>query len=137
MIGRETQKYPTLTGRVSSSSPNPKLSPLPSHCAYFDIACATDETKVWFSPSAKQSRNLGFGPPPVWQDLSRHHDWSVKNAIVDLPIRMKGNSKLTSCNSLSPLGAPEQGSRHCFADVTNPVLSTSATQARFAINFMK
>ena len=33
------------------------------------------------------------------------HDWPVKNGIVDLPIRLKGNSKLISCNSLSPFGA--------------------------------
>ena len=29
----------------------------------------------------------------------------LKKAIVDLPIKMKGNSKRTSGNSLSPLGA--------------------------------
>ena len=29
----------------------------------------------------------------------------LKKAIVDLPIRLKGNSKRTSGNSLSPLGA--------------------------------
>ena len=34
-----------------------------------------------------------------------HHDWPVKKAIVDLPIRMKGSSKRTSGNTLSPLGA--------------------------------
>ena len=35
-----------------------------------------------------------------------HHDLPVKKAIqiVDLTIRMKGNSKNTSGNSLSPLG---------------------------------
>ena len=106
MIGRETPKYPMLTGRVSSSSPTPPPPlPLLSHCAYFDIACAADETKLWFSPSAKQRRNLCFWPSPVYQDLRRHHDQPVKNAIVNFPIRMKGNSKLTSSNSLSPLGA--------------------------------
>ena len=42
------------------------------------------------------------------------HDWPVKNAIVDLPIEMKGNSKRTSGNSLSPLGA-----QNCLADVSN------------------
>ena len=36
--------------------------------------------------------------------LSTRHDWSVKKAIVDLPIRMKGNSKRLAGNSLSPLG---------------------------------
>ena len=31
-------------------------------------------------------------------------DWPVKKAFVDLPIRMKGNSKPISGNSLSLLG---------------------------------
>ena len=34
-----------------------------------------------------------------------HHDWPVKKAIVDLPIRMKGNLKHTSGYSLNPFGA--------------------------------
>ena len=33
------------------------------------------------------------------------HDFPVEEVIVDLPIKMKGNSKRTSGNSLSPLGA--------------------------------
>ena len=33
------------------------------------------------------------------------HDWPVKNAIINLPIRMKGNLKRTSSNSLNPSGA--------------------------------
>lgn len=32
-----------------------------------------------------------FWPLPGFQDLCTHHDWSVKNSIVDLPIRLKGN----------------------------------------------
>ena len=45
----------------------------------------------------------------------------VRAMIVDLPIRLKGNSRRISGNSLSPLGAqfPEYGYRRCFADVTN------------------
>ena len=31
------------------------------------------------------------------------NDWPVKKAIVDLPIRLKGNSKCTFDNLLSPL----------------------------------
>ena len=41
----------------------------------------------------------------MYQDLSTRHDWPVKNAIVYLPIKMKGTSKRTSGNLLSPLGA--------------------------------
>ena len=33
------------------------------------------------------------------------HDWLVTNTIVELPIKMKENSKLSSSNSSSPLGA--------------------------------
>ena len=43
----------------------------------------------------------------------------LKKVIVDLPIRMKWNSKRISGNSLSSLGSPEQGYQRCFADVTN------------------
>ena len=43
--------------------------------------------------------------PPEYQDLSTRRDWPVKKATVDLQIRLKGNSKCTSGNSLSPLGA--------------------------------
>ena len=39
------------------------------------------------------------------QDLSTRRDWPVKKAIVDLPIRMKRNSKCISGKSLNPLGA--------------------------------
>ena len=41
------------------------------------------------SLSAKQPRKPCSRSPPVYQDLSMRHDWSVKNAIVDLPIRIK------------------------------------------------
>ena len=47
------------------------------------------------------------------------HDWPFKKALIDLPIKMKGNLKHTSGNSLSPLKGPEQGYRCYFADVTN------------------
>ena len=46
-----------------------------------------------------------FWEPSVYQNLSTRHDWPPKKAIVDLPIRMKGNPKPTSDNSLSRLGA--------------------------------
>ena len=43
--------------------------------------------------------------PLVYQDLSTHHDWPVQEAIVDLPIRLKGNSKWASSSLFSPLGS--------------------------------
>ena len=57
------------------------------------------------SAPVKQRQNPCSRPPPVYLDLSTRHDWPVKNAIVDLPIILKGNSKRTSGNWLSPLGA--------------------------------
>ena len=48
---------------------------------------------------------LVLGPWPVYEDLSMRHDWPVKNAIINLQIRMKGNLKRTSSNSLNPSGA--------------------------------
>jgi len=63
------------------------------------------ETYIDPSQSAKQRRNPCSGPPPVYQDLSTRHDWPVENTIVEWPIRLKGDSKRISGDSLSPLGA--------------------------------
>ena len=38
----------------------------------------------------------------MYQDLSTRHDCPVKKTIVNLPIRLRGNSKRISGNSLSP-----------------------------------
>ena len=70
-----------------------------------NLACAADETKLWLSRSAKQHRNPCSRLPLVNQYLSTHHDWPVKNAIVDLPFKMKGNSKRSYSNLLTTLGA--------------------------------
>ena len=43
------------------------------------------------------------------EDLSTFHDWSVKKGIVEIQIRLKGNSKRTSGNSLNPLGVRDKG----------------------------
>ena len=57
------------------------------------LACAADKTKLRrLSPFAKQHRNPCSGPPAVNQDLSTRHDWSVKNATVDLPNKMTAHS---------------------------------------------
>ena len=69
------------------------------------VAGATDRTKLLLSTSAKQHRNPFSRLPPLYQDLSMRHDWPVKKAIVDLPIRLKGKFKTHfRYNSLSPLG---------------------------------
>ena len=41
----------------------------------------------------------------MYQNLSTRHDKPVKNAMVDLPMKLKENSKRSSGNSLSSLGA--------------------------------
>ena len=67
------------------------------------IALSQRELKFWLDLSVKKI--LFLGPPPVHQDLSTRHDWPVKDALVYLPIRLKGNLKHTSGNSLCLLGA--------------------------------
>ena len=57
------------------------------------------------SPIAKQHQKPCSGPPPVYQDLSNRHYWPVQNAVVNFPIRLKGNLKHISGNFLSLLGA--------------------------------
>ena len=59
----------------------------------------------WLSPSAKKRQNPCSRPPPVYQDLSTHHDWPVKKAIVNLPVRLKGNLKFILDKSFRLLGA--------------------------------
>ena len=57
------------------------------------------------SLSEKQRRNPSrSGPPPVYQEFSTCHYWPVKNAIVDLPLKIKGNQKPSSGNFLCPQG---------------------------------
>ena len=74
------------------------------------IACATDETKPWFKVGLQNSAKiLVVGSHLFYQDLTTCHDWPVQKATVDLPVRMQGNLKCTSGNSLSPLGAQNKG----------------------------
>ena len=42
----------------------------------------------------KECQNPCYGLSPVY------HDWTVKRAIVDFPIKVKGNSKRTFGNSI-------------------------------------
>ena len=63
------------------------------------------ELNFWLSTSAKQRRTPFSWPPPGHQDLSSRHDWPAKKAIIGLPVRLVGNLRRISGNSLSPLGA--------------------------------
>lgn len=49
-------------------------------------------------PSVKQRQNCCSGLPPLYQDLITCHGWPVKEVIVNLPIRLKGNAKCISGN---------------------------------------
>ena len=40
----------------------------------------------------------------MYQDLSTHYYWQVEYAVIDSPIRLKGNSKHTSSNFFSSSG---------------------------------
>ena len=67
-------------------------------------ACVKDITQLLLSPSGKQRQNPCSGSPAEYQDLSMCHDWPVRKAIVDFPMKMKQNLKCTFGNLLSPLG---------------------------------
>ena len=54
----------------------------------------------WLRPSANSVEILVLGPSPVYQDLSTRHYKPVKKAMVNLLIRLKGNSKCISGNLL-------------------------------------
>ena len=49
----------------------------------------------------------------MYQDLSTRHDWPVKKAIVNLPVRLKENSNVYSGHSLSLLGAQNKDISAC------------------------
>ena len=74
--------------------------------------------KFLFGPKTR-----GGGPPGSFPWI-RH--WPVGKAIVDLPTRLKGNSKSTT----QSVGGPQQGSQRCFAGVTSEGLVTSVTLPR-------
>ena len=69
----------------------------------------------------------------MYPDLSTRHDWPAKKAIVDLPASLKGDLKLTSGNSLSPLGTQNKDlgadASQTLLDVASRGKITSATQA--------
>ena len=57
------------------------------------------------SPSVKQRGNPCSGPPPVFRDLRKRHDYPDNKFIVNVLIKLRVNTKGISINSLSPLGA--------------------------------
>ena len=86
-----------------------------------------DKRRGWGPVSQKNfvwSKNKGGDGPPGSFPWIRHRP--VGKAIVDLPTRLKGNSKSTT----QSVGGPEQGSQRCFTGVTSRGLVTSATLPR-------
>ena len=74
----------------------------------FGVACATDEIKLWLSPSVKQCQNPCSSPPTCVPGFE-YAPWSARcKTIVDLPIRLNRTSKRISGNSLRPLEAPNK-----------------------------
>ena len=62
----------------------------------------------------------------MYQDLSMRHDWPVKKAIVNLPIRLKGNLKRMSVNSIESVGV-EQGMQATHSCVLTINIAKSGT----------
>ena len=52
-----------------------------------------------------------------------YYDWPVKKAVVNLPIRLKGNSKHISGNSSSPLGTQNKD----FSAASQTLLTAKST----------
>ena len=55
----------------------------------------------------------------MYQDLSTCYDWPVKKSIVDLPIRMKENTKHTSGNLVSLLVSQNKDIGTALQTITN------------------
>ena len=57
------------------------------------LACATDEIKLWLSPSAKQRQNPCSGSPPVYHNLSTCHDWVLLGVVAQSLKSVRRNSR--------------------------------------------
>ena len=69
-----------------------------------ELACTTDGSKLLIKSVCETApKSCFWAPTRVFQDLSTCHDWPVNRAIINFPIRLKGNLKRISSNSLSPL----------------------------------
>ena len=74
----------------------------------FGVACATDNLKLWLSPSVKLRQNP-FSSPTTCVPGCEYAPWLARyKATLDLPIRLNRTSKRISGNSLSPLEAPNK-----------------------------
>ena len=74
----------------------------------FGVVCATDNLKVWLSPSVKLRQNPCCSPTTCVPGCE-YAPWLARyKAIVDLPIRLNRPSKRISGNSLRPLEAPNK-----------------------------
>ena len=85
---------PAQVSKTCVLLPRPQYSFLLMRSVF--VAGASDETK----PLVKSVRS---SLPTVYPNLIKRHDWPVK--MFNWQIRLKGNSKLFSGNSLGPLRA--------------------------------
>ena len=87
---------------------------------YADVRAYCSHVKMYCKKAPLLSSHprlfIHSNPHLCLKDLSTCHDWPVKKAIISSPIRMKGNSKRTSGDSLSPLAA--QNKDLCAASQT-------------------
>ena len=91
---RLTMMARSSTWSVTKSSSLEFIKPMPQ-----------TDLNFWLSLFVKQHQKPCSGSPPVYQDLSMCHNWSLRIAIVDLPIRLQTNLKHISGNLLRQLGA--------------------------------
>ena len=116
-------KHSVINRMIVDYRPNwTPLSPvtITNTTVFYNGSLRADEINLWLAPSAKQRRNPCSGLPAVYPDMSTRHDWPVKKGLCFVlswsPIKLKGNSKRTSGNSLSPLGV--QNKDLCAASQT-------------------
>ena len=91
-------------------------------CAWCCIACATDDSKLWLSPSAKQRWNPCSGSPPVCQDLNTYHDWPVKKSRCLFANQIERKFETSFRYFVESVVGPEQGGSP--KGFFNPVIPT-------------
>ena len=70
------------------------------HVYVHSLRAPHKELNFLLNPPAKK-RRVHDSHVPVVRGFESHHDWPINKAVVDLPIRLTGNSKRISSNALS------------------------------------
>ena len=77
------------------------------------VGCVTVMRLHRLSASAKQCQNRWSRSPPVYRDLSMHHDWPLKKSHCRFANQIE--------RKFESVRGPGWGYQCCFADVTNRV----------------